>query len=301
MATTLTTIGWLVQGLLRGDKVYAYARSLGSGEPNRAKPTFEGTDAAVTSAGMILSMPACLCCRLPSTQRLPRAAGSAAGFTVCSTLPSSLLVGLSQYTYAILFAVAITAMELLAALLRVIFRKLSTGASLLWTVPFFAAIWLLRVPLISWAGNLAAGLGFENATYSLAQLLTMLMGGAVDSGSRLITYTTPLAGIAASPLTGALLNGVKVLGMHSDLLDLLSGMGILGTAAFGLGAWVIGRGSQKGIRHSPAFAQVVLQYVALFLCMALGTVFYSREIPLLLCLTGALLLREKPADSTQAS
>lgn len=298
LITTLTTIGWLVQGLLRGDKVYAYARSLGSGEPDRAdylrelmRRNIGGYDFIYAS---VLALPITF-----------YAAFATRGWKRCGFglfyLAQLTMIGLSQYTYAILFAVAITAMELLAALLRVIFRRLSTGSSLLWTVPFFAAIWLLRVPLISWAGNLAAGLGFENATYSLTQLLTMLTGGAVDSGSRLITYTTPLAGIAASPLIGSLLNGVKVLGMHSDLLDLLSGIGILGTAAFGLGAWIIGRGSQKGIRHSPAFAQVVLQYVALFLCMALGTVFYSREIPLLLCLTGALLLRGKPADSTQAS
>jgi len=88
--------------------------------------------------------------------------------------------------------------------------------------------------------------------------------------------------------------------MHSDLLDLLSGMGILGTTAFAFGAWVIGRGSQKGFRKNPAFAQVVLQYVCLFLCLALGTVFYSREIPLVLCLTAALLLREPSVMGTKA-
>lgn len=296
--TTVTTIGWLVQGLLRGDKVYAYARSLGSGEPDRAdylrelmRRNIGGYDFIYAS---VLALP--ITFYAVTASRGWKRFGFGAFYLV-----QLILVGLSQYTYAILFAAAITAVELLAALLRVLFRRLSTGASLLGTVPFFAAIWLLRVPLIGWAGNLAAGFGFENATYSLTQLLNMLTGGVVDSGSRLNTYSTPLAGIAASPLVGSLFSGVKALGMHSDLLDLLSGMGILGTAAFAFGAWVIGRGSQKGIRYSPAFAQIILQYIFLFLCLALGTVFYSREIPLVLCLTAALLLRERTAEGAKAA
>jgi len=295
--TTLTTIGWLIQGLLRGDKVYAYARSLGSGEPDRAdylrelmRRNIGGYDFIYAS---VLALPITFYAVTASR------GWKRFGFGLLY-LAQIILIGLSQYTYAILFAVAITAVEGLAALFRAFFRRLSTGASLLVTIPFFAAIWLLRVPLIGWAGNLAAGFGFENATYSFTQLLNMMTGGVVDSGSRLSTYAIPLAGIAASPLVGSLFSGVKTLGMHSDLLDLLSGMGILGTTAFAFGAWVIGRGSQKGFRKNPAFAQVVLQYVCLFLCLALGTVFYSREIPLVLCLTAALLLREPSVMGTKA-
>ena len=33
--TTLTTIGWLIEGMLRGGRIYAYSRSLGYAEPGR--------------------------------------------------------------------------------------------------------------------------------------------------------------------------------------------------------------------------------------------------------------------------
>jgi len=149
---------------------------------------------------------------------------------------------------------------------------------------------------VGWAERLATGFGFKNAAYSLAQLLTMLSGGATDAGSRLDAYLAALRGFAASPLVGSLFGGEAALGMHSDLLDLLSAGGLLGTAAFALGAWWIGHGAAKGIRQSPAFAHVVLQWALLFCCVLLGTVFYSREISLALCLATALLIWEKPQD-----
>ena len=289
--TTLTTIGWLVQGLLRGGKVYAYARSLGSGEPgNQAylnelmQRNIGGYDFIYASV-LMLPVTFGLACAARGVKRL--------GFSAFYGL-QLVLIALSQYTYAIVFTVAITAVELLALLLRAVFRRLSLGASLLWALPFIAAVWLLRVPLVTWAGGVAAGFGFENASYSLTQLLNMLTGGAVDAGSRLATYTLPMQGIAASPLVGSMFGGAKMLGMHSDLLDLLSGMGILGTAAFAFGAWVIGRGSQKGLSKHPAMPQVAVQRLVLFACLALGTVFYSREISLVLCLTAALMLQELP-------
>lgn len=290
--TTLTTVGWLVEGITRGDRVYAYARSLGSGEPGRADYLRElmlrnigGYD--FVYAGVLL---------LPLTFGMGLAARGRrrAGWALLLLL-QLLLIGLSQYTYAILFAAGVMAVELLALLLRAVFRKLSTGLSLLCTVPLIAATWLLRVPLLTWLGGLAAGFGFENAAYSLTQLLLMVTGGAVDAGSRLATYTTPLAGIAASPLVGSMLGGAKALGMHSDALDLLSGMGILGAAGFALGAWTVGRGSLRGIRATEAFPHVALQWLLLALCLFLGTVFYSREIPLSLCLSATLLLRKEAA------
>jgi len=206
------------------------------------------------------------------------------------------MVALSQYTYAILFAAGITAVELLATLLRGIFKRMTVGVSLGCTLPIFLALWLARVPLLNWAGSLTASFGFENATYSLTQLLTLLTGGSVDAGSRLITYTTPLSGIAVSPLIGSLASHTKALGMHSDLLDLLSGLGILGTAAFGVGAWLIGRGSMRGVRALKAYPHLVLQWIGFFLCMGLGTVFYSREIPLVLCLSAAILLEQSSGE-----
>ena len=290
--TTLTTVGWLIEGITRGDRVYAYARSLGSGEPGRADYLRELMLRNIGGYDFVYAT----VLLLPLTFGMSLAARGRrrAGWLLVMVF-QLVLIGLSQYTYAILFAAGVMAAELLALLLRAVFRKLSVGLSLLSTVPLIAAVWLLRVPLLAWLGGLAAGFGFENATYSLAQLLLMVTGGAVDAGSRLATYTTPLAGIAASPLVGSMLGGAKALGMHSDALDLLSGMGMLGTAAFALGAWAVGRGSMKGIRRLQAFPHIALQGLLLALCLVLGTVFYSREIPLVLCLSATLLIRREAA------
>lgn len=288
LLTTLTTIGWLVQGLLRGDKVYAYARSLGSGEPGKGAYLRElmgrniGGYDFVYAALLLLPVTFALASRNHGWKR----AAFAAFYAV-----QLVLIGLSQYTYAILFAAGVTAVELLALLLRTVWKRMSVGVSLLWSLPFIAAVWLLRVPLLTWAGGLAAGMGFQNAQYSLTQLLAMLTGGAVDAGSRLATYTTPLAGFAASPLTGTVLGGLPQLGMHSDLLDMLSATGLLGTAVFALGAWYVGHGAQKGLLRQQAKPQLIMQWCLLALCLTLGTVFYSRELPLAMCM-GYLLLAE---------
>ncbi len=293
VVTTLTTVGWLVQGLLRGGRVYAYARSLGSGAPDREAYLRElmlrnigGYDFIYAS---VLLLPVTFYGLLVEKGR------KKLGFALFYILQLA-MIALSQYTYAILFAAAITAAELLAWLLRAIFRRLSVGASLACAVPFFALLWLLRAPLVAWAGNLAAGFGFTNAAYSLSLLLQALSGGALDAGTRMDAYASALRGFAASPLTGSLFGGVKALGMHSDLMDLLSAAGLLGTAAFALGAWWIGRGTAKGASKSPAFPHLVLQGLFLLLCLALGTVFYSREISLVVCLACALLLREGTQD-----
>lgn len=293
--TTLTTAGWLVQGLLRGGKVYAYARSLGSGEPGNGAYLRElmgrnigGYDFIYAS---LLALPVtfALALREQGWKRI--------GYAAFYGLQLG-MIGLSQYTYAILFAGGVTAVQLFALLLRAVFRKLPVGASLWLTLPLLATVWLLRVPLLGWAAGVAAGFGFQNAAYSLRQLLAMLTGGAVDAGSRLATYTLPLQGFAASPWVGSMAGGVKRLGMHSDLLDLLSGMGVLGTAAFALGAWLIGRGGGAGLRNHSAAAPLVMQWVLFGLCMLLGTVFYSRELPLLLCISGLIL---QPAPQLPAA
>jgi len=290
LLTTLTTIGWLVEGLLRGGKVYAYARSLGSGAPGTGAYLRELMGKNIGGYDFVYAT----VLLLPVTFAL---AGRARGARRCGFIVfyglQLLLVGLSQYTYAILFAAGVTAVELLALLLRAVFRRMGVGASLAWALPFMAALWLLRVPLITWAGGVAAGMGFANAQYSLSQLLLMVTGVAVDAGSRLATYATPLAGFAASPLVGTLFGGTPLLGMHSDLLDMLSATGLLGTALFALGAWRVGRAAQRGLWRSPARAQLLAQWCLLLCCLVLGTVFYSRELPLAMCM-GFLLLAGEP-------
>ncbi|HPR78291.1 MAG TPA: hypothetical protein PLR69_06805, partial [Candidatus Limiplasma sp.] len=207
------------------------------------------------------------------------------------------MIGLSQYTYAIVFAAGITGVEVLSLLLRTFFHRLPIGASMMCTVPIFVLLWVFRMPLVNWATGLATALGFENAAYSLSLLSTLFSGGALESGSRMQAYAVAWHGFLASPWFGSIFTGIKKLGMHSDFLDLLSGMGLFGTVGFGLGAWQIGRGAFRGIGREAPVSHIVLQWIAFLACLALGTVFYSREISLVMCLVMALLQREeKPQD-----
>jgi O-antigen ligase len=97
-------------------------------------------------------------------------------------------------------------------------------------------------------------------------------------------YAVSLNSFLASPLTGGIFNPDIQLGMHSELLDLLAGLGIFGTLVFLAGIWLIGRGMAKGIAKSDALPHLILQWITFAVFAALNTVFYSREIPLVLCL-----------------
>ncbi|NLV58777.1 MAG: hypothetical protein GXY67_08395 [Clostridiales bacterium] len=300
--TTLTTLGWLIQGMLRGGRIYAYARSLGSGEPGREAYLTElmlrnigGYDFIYAS---VLSLP--LTCFAMQQYR----GWKRLGFSVFCILQYG-MIALSQYTYALIFATALLVMEGLAALLRrlslrLFKRPMSVLASLLWTLPLFLAVFLARVPLVSWAASLCRHLGMENFSISLHQLLDAMSGTITDSATRLDYYRLPLQGIAASPLLGALPGTGALLSQHSDLLDLLSALGILGGLAFIALVWLLGQGSLRGAFHSEARPHLLLQWAVLLALTVVSTVVYSREIPLLLCL-GATLSMMAAAPQTGAS
>ena len=293
VVTTLTTIGWLIEGMLREPgRVYAYSRSLGFGEEGREAYLKELMQRNIGGYDFVYAT----VLALPMTFfAAAKSRGWArAGFS-CFYAAQVVMIVLSQYTYAIVFAAGVTAVELMALLLRAMFKRLTVGVSMLCTLPLFLALWLCRVPLLTLAGSVAAKIGFENAQYSLNQLLTLLEGGAVDSGSRLDAYRLSWQAFKASPLLGAMSGAARALGMHSDLLDLFAGLGVVGAAAFGLGAWGIGRGSLKGVFHCEARAQLLLQWLVFLSCMAVGTVFYSRELTLVMCLCATFALRKEKA------
>ncbi len=280
--TTVTTVGWLLEGIFREEgKVFAYARSLGFGDSGWQPYLNELMGKNIGGYGFVYAS----VFALPFTFWL---AGGARGWKrlgfaafYCLQL---LMIVLSQYTYAIVFAAGITAAELLGVLLRRLFKQLSAGASLLCAAPVIAAVFLLRVPLVTGLKALAGAMRFENIVHSLDQLLAALTGGGVAEGTRLGAYATSWNSFLASPLTGGVFGGQVRLGMHSELLDLLASVGAIGTAAFFAGAWLIGRGMGKGLKSSDALPHLVLQWASLAAFMALGTVFYAREIPLTICI-----------------
>lgn len=288
--TVCTTIGWLIQGMLRGGRVYAYARSLGYGG--------EGRDAYLRELmlrniggydfvyAMVISLPlTCL--------GIQRRKGRARVFLCALLTAQAVMIALSQYTYAMLFCAAILAVEGVAALIRRASRgRVGLGKSLLLgCVPLLLALGLLR-PLAALGAGVCGRLGLSSFAHSFEQLLLALSGQAkLAADSRLAYYLEALRGFAASPLVGSLLGAPMRLSQHSEVLDLLSGMGLLGTAACCGLMWRMGRGLLRGARRSPYLGQLCVMYTALLSVALLGTVFYSRDI-CAVCALGTLLVLE---------
>ena len=157
-------------------------------------------------------------------------------------------------------------------------------------VPLVLCLLLLK-PLTMLAAQICHGLGLNNFAFSFEQLLTALQGGQTSADSRLGYYLTAIQGFKQSPLLGNLLGGERLLSYHSDLLDLLSGMGVIGAALAGGMMWLMGRQSLAGMRKSPYCAQLWMCFAAIGVTALLGTVVYSRDI-LTVAALGMLLVLE---------
>ncbi len=290
--TTLTTIGWLIQGMLRGGRVYAYSRSLGYAGEGREAYLKELMLRNIGGYDFIYATVAALPLTCLGVQR--SRGWARAGYAALLAAQAA-MVALSQYTYAMVFAAAILAVEGVAAAARALSRgRLGMGVSLLWGAVPLAVVILLREPLVTPAAQVCAGLGLTNFAHSFELLLGALQGGGLGEDSRLAYYLTALEGFRRSPLVGCMLGGEPLLSQHSDLLDLLSGMGVLGAALVGGMVCLMGRGLLRGARRSPARAQLVMMAVALCACALLGTVVYSRDI-LAVAAMGTLLVLEGEA------
>ena len=276
--TTLTTIGWLIEGMVREEgKIYVYARSLGYGA---ADPAYLNQLMGRNIGGYGFVYASVLA--LPFTFYLTGGKGWRRWAFSALYVLQLIMIVLSQYTYAMVFAAAITAMELLALALRAVCKRITVGRSLLYTIPVFALVFLLRIPLVTGLKALAEGWNFTNVSFSLGQLLDALKGAGEET-LRLNNYATSWQSFLASPMIGAIIKGPAKLGMHTELLDMLGALGVIGTTAFLTAIWLIGRGGAKDIKGNPALPHLVLQWAALIVFAAVNTVFYSREIPLVLC------------------
>ena len=299
VVTVVTTIFWLVEGMFfRGDKVYAYSRSLGSAEPGYEAYLKELMLKNIGGYDFVYAMVAALPLTIVGIQR--SRGGKRVAFTALLGLQTIMIV-LSQYTYAMLYAAVILAVEILAAILRWLSRgRIEQGVSLLCGLSPLLLVWLLRMPLLRLASGLFAQAGLESFAFSLEQLMVALQGGTTDENSRLVHYQAALEGIRQSPLLGSLLGGEKLLSRHSDVLDVLSGMGLLGGAAVCLMIWLMGRGSLRGIRQHSDKAQLCIVWLSVLVTASLGTVCYSREIMAVAALGTLLVLEGKaqPAGDT---
>ena len=293
--TTLTTIGWLIQGMLRGGRVYAYSRSLGYGAGGEAQEAYlkELMLRNIGGYDFVYATVAALPLTCLGIQR----SGGWRRAAFCALLAAqAVMVALSFVT--MLFAAGILVVEGLALVVRSASRgRVGLGASLLWGgLPLLAAF-LLRVPLTALAANVCEGLGLSNFAFSFRQLLQALEGGVTSADSRLGYYLTALEGFARSPITGSMFGGEKLLSQHSDILDALSGTGVLGTALMGGMVWLMGRGALRGLKKSPARAHLILTGIAVGVTALLGTVVYSRDIAAV-TMMGALLILEGDVKRT---
>lgn len=287
--TTLTTIGWLIQGMLRGGRVYAYSRSLGYAGEGREAYLKELMLRNIGGYDFIYAAVAALPFICLGVMR--HKGWSRIGYAALLTALAVVIV-LSQYTYAMIFAAVILAVELIALVIRAISRgKVGVGASLAWGAAPIVIAFLLREPLVSLAAAVSTRLGLTNFIFSFEQLLIALQGGATSENSRLAYYLAALGGFGQSPLWGAMFTPDKLLSQHSDILDLLSGMGVLGAAAVGGMVWLMGRGALRGIGRSLARAQLCVAALAVLAVALLGTVVYSRDVMVVFAL-GAMLTLE---------
>ncbi len=289
--TVLTTIGWLIEGMTRGGRVYAYSRSLGYAGEGREAYLKELMLRNIGGYDFVYAMVAALPLSCIGVQRGQGWKRWAMFALLCA---QTVMIVLSQYTYAMLFAAAIVAVELAGLIVRRISRgRISTGWSLVIGVtPLVLALVLIQ-PLTALAARVCAGLGLSNFAFSFEQLLTALQGGATSADSRLGYYLTAVEGFTRSPVVGSMFAGEKLLSQHSEVLDLLSGMGVIGTALAGGMMWLMGRGLLRGVKIHPDRAQLCVLAVACVLVATLGTVFYSRDIMAVAALGALVILHKK--------
>ncbi len=300
--TVLTTIFWLVEGMFfRGDQVYAYSRSLGNAEPGNEAYLKELMLKNIGGYDFVYAMVASLPLTILGLQQTRgwKRLGCAALLAL-----QTVMIVLSQYTYAMLYAAVILAVEIIAAFLRAVSRgKIKMGLSLVLGLVPLLIVWFLRMPLLKLAAGIFAEAGLENFAFSLEQLMIALEGGVTDENSRLSHYLVALEGWRNSPLTGSLFGGEKLFSRHSDVLDLLSGFGLLGGLAVCAMIWLMGRNCLQGMKNSPCKAQLWVMWIAVLVTASLGTVCYSREIMAVAALGTLLVLegQEKPSVQTDTA
>lgn len=286
--TLLTTFFWLIEGMfLRGDKIYAYSRSLGFAEPGNEAYLKELMLKNIGGYDFIYAMVAALplsCIAIQQTKGAKRAA-----FLALIALQTAVIV-LSQYTYAMIYAAAILAVEILAFFIRRLSKgRIGMGYSLLLgAVPLVLGAVFMQ-PLALFASGICEKLGLVNFAFSFEQLSLALQGSVTDANSRLSHYLVAWEGFKSSPFFGTR----GMISYHSDLLDALSGAGLFGCILlyFFVPAF-IGRGALRGFKASPPKAQIGLMFIAVIVTSALGTIVYSRDI-MAVCALGTLLVLEE--------
>ncbi|MBP3542578.1 MAG: hypothetical protein J6K72_12320 [Clostridia bacterium] len=287
--TALTTIGWLIIGP-KYENLWdqTYCRLLGNGaqDPEKLKlymrRNIAGYDFIYAS---VLALPM-LWVGIETHHGWKRAGYS---FLLLILL---VMIVLSEYTYAMLYSALILVIVLLTSAIRRLFR-LRPGTSMLLSLLPLVVMFLLRIPLLQLAIRIFTALDMAVPAGNLTKLLQMFQGTSVDDHNRLVFYQEAWESFSASPLIGSVLRPEKQLSYHSDLLDLLSGVGLLGMIVVAIMFMVLQYGLWKNAKKCAHFPHLVLMGVIFLIISALGTVFYSRDVFLIYAASLFLVAREK--------
>ena len=287
-ATVVTTLGWSIEGLLRGQSP-TYCRLLGSAAPEYAHllntlmmRNIGGYDFIYA---LVVSIPLVVISFFRS--RGWRKWASAVFFAM-----QLAVIVLSQYTSALLCTGVILVVECAAVLIHLISgRRVAFKSAVLCCCVLLVPV-LFAKQLLSLACGLAERMQLDSVTYNLQQLLIVLEGGTVDPFSRLAYYPAAINGFLSSPFTGSLFSGEAALCFHSDILDLLSSAGLLGAACAAGLVWLTSRGTMRGIKNHAGSGNLCLMAAVCLLIALLGTVVYSREITAVIALAALFVLED---------
>lgn len=219
----------------------------------------------------------------------------------------------ADFALAVFAAVAVIAVELLALLLRCLTKKakhpLSQSMSLLCTMPLLLLVIIFRMELIDMGAWLCEKLNLRDIGDSFKEMKLVFSGNPdqiKNADSRLIFYQYALNGFKDSPFIGMLFQNVTLepsqnlaqhyqalrISGHSDVLDVLAGMGIFGAVIMPVLIYTVCHGFMKGMRKLQSYAQIILMLCVLFGFCVLTTMVYSREVSVIVFI-GALLLMQR--------
>lgn len=210
-----------------------------------------------------------------------------------------------MFLYSLLFAALAIVVELMSALIRLISRKafkktMSVGVSMLWTLPVFAIVFLLRGPILELGISIAQSLNLPYIQNNLMRLHRFFFDELIQTDDRFFLYKSAIDSILSSPLLGGL-TGKAVLSGHSDILDLLASSGLIGALLVWAMCYALGRGNMKGLSRSPYLPHVVLTFVLLACLMLANTIVYSRDISLYLCLMLCYVAAERESGGRKGN
>ena len=284
--TLLTSIYWLVEGMLRDGPIYAYARSLGYAGEGREAYLKELMLRNIGGYGMVY-MNVML---LPITfYSLQVNKGKIKLAAIILFVLQIVYIFLAQYTYAMVYTLLMLVMWFFAKIIYKCSRKkLSYGYCQIISLVILISLVFVKDILLSFAIYVSDMLTMSNISFSLNSLNEALKGTLITENTRLIAYQTSIQGITQSPWLGSLINSNFQLGLHSDVLDAISAFGIIGSLVLYVLFKLLFLNNKKTLPKS-SIVYYRTHLVVFIVIATFGTILYSNEIAIALVFAPVLL------------